>query len=68
MLTGSKNGTKPLTSVTETAQFRRQQETLLAQARSLRAQFGPPEQRLAEFLADMPPEDDAFWVEVLETS
>lgn len=50
------------------AELWRQQETLLAQARSLRARFGPPEQRLAEFLADMPPEDDVFWMEVLEAS
>lgn len=46
----------------------RRQETLLAQARSLRARFGPPEQRLAELLSDLPSADDGFWVEVLETS
>jgi prevent-host-death family protein len=50
------------------AELWRRQETLLAQARSLRARFGPPEQRLAEFLADLPPEDDSFWAEVLEAS
>lgn len=48
-------------------ELRRQQEALLAQARSLRARFGPPEQRLAELLADLPPENDEFWQEVLET-
>ena len=46
----------------------RRQEALLAQSRTLRAQFGPPEQRLAELLADLPPADDSFWLEVLETS
>lgn len=46
----------------------RRQEALLAQSRTLRAQFGPPERRLAELLADLPPADDTFWLEVLETS
>lgn len=46
----------------------RRQEALLAHARRLRARFGPPEQRLAELFADLPPESDEFWVEVLETN
>ncbi len=46
----------------------RRQETLLAKARSLRDRFGPPEQRLAKLLTDLPPGDDAFWMEVLETN
>jgi hypothetical protein len=49
-------------------EWRRRQETLLAQPRTLRAQFGSSERRLAELLADLPPADDAFWLEVLETS
>ena len=49
-------------------ELRRRQEALLAQARSLRARFGPPEQRLAELFADLPPESDEFWVEVLEAN
>lgn len=48
--------------------LRRRQEALLAQARRLRARFGPPEQRLAELLAELPPTADEFWVEVLEAS
>jgi len=44
----------------------RRQEALLAHARSLRARFGPPEKRLAEMFADLPPEDDVFWAETLE--
>jgi len=47
-------------------EVQRRQDSLLAQARVLRARFGPPEQRLAELFADLPPESDEFWVEVLE--
>ena len=49
-------------------ELRRRQEALLADARRLRARFGPPEQRLAELFADLPPESDEFWVEVLEAN
>ena len=48
-------------------ELRQRQEALIAQARSLRARFGPPERRLAELFADLPPDDDPFWVELLET-
>lgn len=53
--------------VAHSSELWRQQEMLLAQARSLRARFGPPEQRLAQLLSDLPPADDVFWVEVLAT-
>jgi prevent-host-death family protein len=49
-------------------EMQRRQEALLAQANSLRARFGPPEQRLAALLADLPPAGDEFWVEVIEAS
>jgi len=45
----------------------RRQEALLARARTLRARLGPPEDRLAELLADLPPENDDFWVDIQET-
>ena len=64
MLTGSKMARNP-SSVWPRLRNFGVNKKLLAQAHSLRARFGPPEQRLAEFLADMPPEDDSFWVEVL---
>ncbi len=54
-------------SIPWTPELQRRQQALVAQARSLRARFGPPEQRLVDFFADLPPEDDEFWVEVLET-
>ncbi len=44
----------------------RRQETLLARAQSLRARLGPPEDRLAELFADLPSENDDFWVEIQE--
>jgi prevent-host-death family protein len=47
--------------------LRQRQEALIAQARSLRARFGPPERRLAALFADLPPDDDPFWLEILET-
>ncbi len=46
----------------------RRQEALLARASRLRARFGPPERRLAALLADLPPADDSFWIEVLEAT
>lgn len=46
----------------------RRQEALLARARALRARLGPPEDRLAELLADLPPENDSFWAEIQETN
>ncbi len=48
-------------------ELRQRQEVLVAQARRLRARLGPPEKRLAELFADLPPDHDDFWVEVLET-
>jgi len=42
-------------------ELRRRQEILLARARRLRERLGPPEDRLAELFADLPPESDDFW-------
>jgi prevent-host-death family protein len=42
------------------------QRTLVARAQHLRERLGPPEERLAELFADLPPEDDDFWLEVQE--
>lgn len=47
-------------------ELRRRQEVLLARARQLRARLGPPEDRLAELLADLPSEGDDFWLEIEE--
>jgi len=47
-------------------ELRRRQEILLARARQLRARMGPPEDRLAELLADLPPDSDDFWLEIEE--
>lgn len=47
-------------------ELRRRQDILLARARQLRARLGPPEDRLAELLADLPPDDDDFWLEIEE--
>ena len=47
-------------------ELRRRQEILLARARRLRARMGPPEDRLAELLADLPQDDDDFWLEIEE--
>lgn len=45
-------------------ELRRRQEILVARAIELRKQLGPPEDRLGEFFADLPPDDDDFWVEI----
>ena len=47
-------------------ELRCRQEILLARARILRERLGPPEDRLAELLADLPPENDDFWAEIQE--
>lgn len=47
-------------------ELRHRQEILLARARILRERLGAPEDRLAELFADLPPEDDDFWVEIEE--
>ena len=47
-------------------ELRRRQEGLLARARKLQAQFGAPEERLTQFLADLPPAEDEFWFQVQE--
>ena len=47
-------------------ELRRRQEILLARARQLRAHMGPPEDRLAELLTDLPPDGDDFWREIEE--
>jgi len=47
-------------------ELRRRQEILLARARKLRERLGPPEDRLAELFAGLPPENDDFWVEIQE--
>ncbi len=42
------------------------QQTLVARAQRLRERLGPPEERLAELFAGLPPEDDDFWLELQE--
>ncbi|MBX3000282.1 MAG: type II toxin-antitoxin system prevent-host-death family antitoxin [Caldilineaceae bacterium] len=42
------------------------QQALVAQARRLRESLGQPAERLAAFFADLPPADDAFWLEIEE--
>ncbi len=58
--------TEPMEAIAP--EVRRLQKALLAQAGRLRTRVGPPEQRLAELLADLPPADDPFWVEVIEAN
>ena len=48
-------------------ELQRRQAVLVARARELRAQYGAPEDRLAELLADLPPDEDDFWFEIEET-
>lgn len=47
-------------------ELRRRQEALVARAIQLRKEIGLPEDRLGELFADLPPEDDDFWVEIQE--
>jgi prevent-host-death family protein len=47
-------------------ELQRRQAALVARARELRAQYGPPENRLAELFADLPPNDNDFWLEIEE--
>lgn len=47
-------------------ELRRRQEILVERAIELRKRLGPPEDRLGELFADLPPEDDDFWVEIQE--
>lgn len=47
-------------------ELQRRQEALLVRACSLRERLGAPEDRLAELFADLPPEEDAFWLEIQE--
>jgi prevent-host-death family protein len=47
-------------------ELQRRQTALVARARELRAQYGPPENRLAELFADLPPNDNDFWLEIEE--
>ena len=42
------------------------QEQLVAQARRLRKRLGDPVNGLAELLSSLPPEEDAFWLELAE--
>lgn len=49
-------------------ELRRRQEILVARAIRLRERLGPPEDRLGELFADLPPEGDDFWVEIQELS
>lgn len=44
----------------------RRQQALMDRARPLRERLGPPEERLAEIFADLPPEEDDFWIEIEE--
>jgi prevent-host-death family protein len=48
-------------------QLLHRQQALVAQARRLRERLGQPSERLADFFADLPPADDAFWLEIEET-
>ena len=48
--------------------LQRRQRALVARAQRLRERLGPPEERLAELFADLPPEDDIFWLEIQEAS
>jgi prevent-host-death family protein len=45
-------------------ELQRRQATLVARAQELRAQYGPPEDRLADLLTDLPPVDHEFWLEM----
>lgn len=47
-------------------ELRRRQEALVARAIQLRKEIGLPVDRLGELFADLPPEDDDFWVEIQE--
>jgi prevent-host-death family protein len=47
-------------------ELQRRQAALVARAQELRAQYGPPENRLAELFADLPPNDNDFWLEIAE--
>jgi len=47
-------------------ELRRRQEALVARAIQLRKEIGLPEDRLGELFANLPPEDDDFWVEIQE--
>ena len=42
------------------------QQILVERAQVLRARLGSPEERLADLFADLPPEEDDFWLEVQE--
>jgi len=42
------------------------QRILVERAQHLRERLGPPEERLAELFAHLPPQDDDFWLEVQE--
>ncbi len=44
------------------------QQALVSQAQRLRERLGPPEEQLAELLADFPSEDDNFWLDIQEAS
>jgi prevent-host-death family protein len=55
------------TSASLPPELRQRQRILVEQARQLEALHGDPVARLAEFWAGLPPDDDDFWLEILET-
>jgi len=46
--------------------LRLRQEALVARARRLERHLGDPVEGLATLFADLPPDDDVFWVEMQE--
>jgi hypothetical protein len=46
--------------------LRQRPQFLIERARELEKRFGDPVARLAELLSTLPPDDDPFWVEILE--
>ena len=47
-------------------ELRQRQEQLVAQAHRLRKRLGDPVEGLAELLSSLPPEEDIFWLELVE--
>lgn len=47
-------------------ELRQRQEELVRQAHRLRARLGDPVQGLTELTSTLPPEDDEFWLQLVE--
>lgn len=47
-------------------ELRQRQEQLVAQAHRLRKRLGDPVDGLVELMSTLPPEEDAFWLELAE--